>query len=223
MLFAIAETLPLSLGVALSPVPVAAALLLLPTGAQRNRAPAFLLGWVLGIVIVGLITVLAPGLETSSGEPTVISRWLQLGLGIVLLSLAMRHWFRRSKHYDPKEPAFFRKLESLDFWHTVVAGTVLMAANPMNLALIVAASNLLDTRQLAPVAQAIALAFFVMGASSFIAVPILAYHLSPERMIKVLVSGRNRLVRNNDAILGALLFMFGAALIANGTKALVAT
>mgnify|MGYP001817428291 FL=1 len=187
------------------------------------KRQAFLLGWVLGIVIVGLITVLAPGLETSSGEPTVISRWLQLGLGIVLLSLAMRHWFRRSKDYDPKEPAFFRKLESLDFWHTVVAGTVLMAANPMNLALIVAASNLLDTRQLAPVAQAIALAFFVMGASSFIAVPILAYHLSPERMIKVLVSGRNWLVRNNDAILGALLFMFGAALIANGTKALVAT
>jgi hypothetical protein len=223
MLFAIAETLPLSLGVALSPVPVAATLLLLPTGAQRNRAPALLLGWVLGIVIVGLITVLAPGLETSSGEPTVISCWLQLGLGIALLSLAMRHWLRRSKDYDRKEPAFFRKLESLDFWHTVVAGTVLMAANPMNLALIVAASNLLDTRQLAPVAQAIALAFFVMGASSFIAVPILAYHLSPERMIKVLVSGRNWLVRNNDAILGALLFMFGAALIANGTKALVAT
>jgi hypothetical protein len=42
-------------------------------------------------------------------------------------------------------------------------------------------------------------------------------------MIKVLASGRNWLVRNNDAILGALLFMFGAALIANGTKALVAT
>ena len=65
MLVATGETLALSFGVASSPVPVA--LLTLPTGEQRNRAPALLLGWILPILLMELVVVLAPGLELLSG------------------------------------------------------------------------------------------------------------------------------------------------------------
>ena len=69
---AISSSLPMAVGVALSPIPVAAILVILMSARAATNAPAFLLGWMAGILTIGLIVSLMPGLLTARGEPTVI-------------------------------------------------------------------------------------------------------------------------------------------------------
>ncbi len=47
----IGEILPLALGVAISPIPIIAAILMLLSPKARVTSVGFLLGWVLGIVV----------------------------------------------------------------------------------------------------------------------------------------------------------------------------
>ncbi|PJI52618.1 hypothetical protein CTI14_39490 [Methylobacterium radiotolerans] len=58
----IGEILPLAVGVAISPVPIIAAILMLLSPKARVTSVGFLLGWIAGIVVaVGLFTLLSAG------------------------------------------------------------------------------------------------------------------------------------------------------------------
>jgi Sap, sulfolipid-1-addressing protein len=46
---AIGQSLPLAIGVALSPVPIIAVVLMLTTPRARANGPAFVLGWLVGL------------------------------------------------------------------------------------------------------------------------------------------------------------------------------
>jgi hypothetical protein len=52
---AIGQSLPLAIGVALSPIPIIAVVLMLTTPRARANGPAFVLGWLLGLGLVGAV------------------------------------------------------------------------------------------------------------------------------------------------------------------------
>jgi hypothetical protein len=58
---AIGDLLPAAVGVALSPVPIVAVILMLGTPRARSNGPAFAAGWVAGLVTVGVIVLLVAG------------------------------------------------------------------------------------------------------------------------------------------------------------------
>ena len=68
---AIGEILPLAVGVALSPLPIVAVVLMLVTPRARVNGPAFVVGWLVGLAVVGAIVLLAAsGADASEeGEP----------------------------------------------------------------------------------------------------------------------------------------------------------
>ena len=49
---AIKQSLPFAFGIALSPLPIAAIIMILMSARARTNAPAFLLGWFLGLLLV---------------------------------------------------------------------------------------------------------------------------------------------------------------------------
>ena len=219
MLLAIAETLPLSLGVALSPVPVAVALLLLPTGEQPNRAPALLLGWILAVLLVVLVVLLAPGLESPDGVPTKPTGYLRLVLGIALLVLAARQWkLRAPPGSEPELPPLIGKLTRTGSGRVVFLGALLFAANPMNLLLVAAAANILDTSMLDPAEQTVVVILFTAGAGSSIALPVIGYWLLQDRARLRLGYARDWLLRHNTIIVTSLLLAFGMLLVVSGTQ-----
>jgi threonine/homoserine/homoserine lactone efflux protein len=55
---AIGQVLAFGVGVALSPVPIIAVVLMLATPKGRVNGPAFLAGWILGLAVVGTIVLL---------------------------------------------------------------------------------------------------------------------------------------------------------------------
>lgn len=58
---AIGGSLPLAIGIAISPIPIIAVVLMLTTPRAKINGPAFLLGWLLGLGIVGTIVLTIAG------------------------------------------------------------------------------------------------------------------------------------------------------------------
>ena len=61
MLEAIGAILPFGIGVALSPVPIIAVILMLVSAKARVNGPMFIVGWMVGLAIVGIIVLAVAG------------------------------------------------------------------------------------------------------------------------------------------------------------------
>ena len=95
---AIGEILTPALGVALSPFPIVAVILMLTSGRGRANGPAFAVGWVLGLAaVVGILLAIAGwiGIEPGGDGPSTTASVVRLALGIGLLVLAIRKWQSR--------------------------------------------------------------------------------------------------------------------------------
>jgi len=216
LLAAIVYSLPMAVGVALSPLPIAAVVTIL-LSARPNNAPAFLLGWIIGILCIGGIVFLIPGLDTARGEPTALSGWIRLALGGVLLVLAVWQWRQRPSADDPVEaPKVLSKLDSISAGRTVIMGFLLSSFNPKNLVLTFAGAAAIDASMATPSQQAIALALYAVVASLSVGIPIMGYVLFTERARTVLADWKDWLIRNNASVVAVLLMVFGALIIGNG-------
>lgn len=83
---------------ALSPIPIIAVVLLLTTPRARTNGPAFVLGWLLGLGVVGAVVLALAGSGDAgqNGQPATWVSWLKLLLGVLLL-VAVRQ-FRARPH-----------------------------------------------------------------------------------------------------------------------------
>ena len=67
---AIGQMLPTAVGVAISPFPIVAVVLMLVTPRGKSNGLAFLLGWLVGLVIVGAVVLsVASGVDARDGRP----------------------------------------------------------------------------------------------------------------------------------------------------------
>src|ERR1700761_7364160 len=91
---AIGQSLSFGVGVAISPVPIIAVVLMLTTARARVNGPAFLLGGAAGLAALGTIVLLVSSgaSASSSGKPATWVSILKLVLGAVLLLVAVKQW-----------------------------------------------------------------------------------------------------------------------------------
>src|SRR5437660_8965021 len=108
----IGQMLPLAIGVALSPLPIIAVILILTTPAARANGIAFTVGWILGsLVVCGILSLLLHGVNNAQGSPSTIARIVGLILGLLLLFLAIRQWRSRPKEGEtPPTPKWLQTL-----------------------------------------------------------------------------------------------------------------
>jgi threonine/homoserine/homoserine lactone efflux protein len=139
----IGQVLPLAVGVALSPVPIIAVVLMLVTPRARVNGPAFVVGWIVGLGIVGAIVlaVADPADATSDGQPATWVDVLKLILGLLLLPVALKQW-RGRPHGDgePATPKSMGAIEGFGPGKALIAGGILAGANPKNTLLAIAAA-----------------------------------------------------------------------------------
>lgn len=165
---AIGELLPTAVGVAISPLPIVAVVLMLVSARGRANGVAFLAGWVVGIAGAGTILLLvASGAGAhDDGQPADWVSWLKLLLGVGLLLLATRQW--RGRPHGGEEPPTPKWMGALDAFTPVKAGgaaIVLSALNPKNLLLIVAGMAAIAQNGIPGGEQAVALVVFTLVAS----------------------------------------------------------
>ena len=89
----------MAVGIALSPVPIIAVMLMLTTARARVNGPAFVVGWPLGLGIIGVVVLAIAGSAavSSSGAPATWVSWLEIVLGVLLLLVAVRQFRGRPR------------------------------------------------------------------------------------------------------------------------------
>jgi hypothetical protein len=213
---AIGGVLPEAVGVALSPVPIIAVILMLVTPRARVNAPAFALGWVAGLAAVGVIVlaIASPADANDDGAPATWVSVLKLVLGLLLLLFAVRQ--SRGRPHGGKEAAAPRFMSAVDAFtpaKSAGAGVVLSAANPKNLLLAVAAAAAIAQTGISAGEQAVAYAVFAVIGTVGVAAPVVIYFALGDRAGPILDDLKGWMSRNNAVIMTVLLLVIGAKLI----------
>jgi threonine/homoserine/homoserine lactone efflux protein len=220
---AIGQVLPFAVVVALSPIPIIGVVLMLGTPRAHSNGPAFILGWLIGLTLVGtIILVVASGASASeSGEPASWVGVLKLVLGALLLLLAVKQWRGRPRgDADAALPGWMRTVDHFTPGRAVAMGVALSAINPKNLVLTVGAAAAIAQTGLGTGDQAIALAVFVLVATLGPGLPVAIYFLMSERAARVLDDLKEWLGHHNAAIMTVILLVIGVKLIGDGISAL---
>src|SRR4051794_10253770 len=90
---AIGDFLPSAVGVAISPLPIIAVVLMLVTPRGRLNGPLFVVGWAFGLGIVGtIVLVVADGAGATDDAGATWVDVLFLVLGVLLILIAAKQW-----------------------------------------------------------------------------------------------------------------------------------
>lgn len=225
MLQAVGEFLPAAVGIAISPIPIVAVVLMLTSARGRVNGPAFLVGWVVGILVAGTVVLLAAGAIGGSedGQPARWVSWATLLLGFSLLHMAYRQ-FRSRPHGDdePVTPKWVGALDTFTAAKAAAAGVALSAVNPKNLILIVAGMSAIAQAGLPAGEQAVDLLVFTLIASLGAATPVFIYFALGERSADLLARLKTWMARNNAVILSIILLVIGVKLVGDAIAGLSA-
>jgi hypothetical protein len=203
-------------GVAVSPFPIVAVILLLSTPAGRRNGGAFIIGWLVGLGALGAIVLLiaGPAGATSEGGPATWVGWLKLVLGLLLLLLAIAQWRHRPASADQATmPKWMAKLDTIRVGGAAGLGALLAAGNPKNGTLTIAAAASIAGTGASAAGQAVAMALFVLIGSLGVLAPVGVYLFAGETAVHTLSSWRTWFIANNTAIMAVLFFVIGIKLV----------
>jgi hypothetical protein len=220
----IGDILPQAIAVAISPLPIIAVILMLFSKRARSNGPAFLLGWITGLAIVGSVVLLLAqaGKIEESGAPSVASYVLKLALGLLFFFLAFRNWKKRPKHGETAAmPSWMATIDSFTAPKSFGMAALLSGVNPKNLALAISASLAIAQAGLSGGQSWLALVVFVLIASISIAAPVLYYLLAGASAEKTLSGWKSWLTANNSTVMIVLFIVLGAKMIGDGLGGLI--
>ena len=216
---AIGDTLTLALGIAISPIPIIAVILMLLSPKARVTSVGFLLGWVLGVVVAvtafTLLSSLLPEESTDASQP--VRGTIQLLLGVGLLVLAAAQWRKRPKDgAEPVLPKWMQAIDTITFPKALGLGFLLSAVNPKNLLLAASAGVTIGSAGLDAGSTVVVIAIFTLIAASTVLVPVVGYLIAAEKLRGPLDALRGWLAKENAVIMAVLLLVIGVAIIGKG-------
>lgn len=218
MLDVLGETLPLAVGIALSPVPILAVVLLLVAPNKGSAGAAFLAGRLLGVVlVVGLFAVVSDVIELSSGGASPFVAVTRIIVGAALAFLAVGKWSRRpGPEEEPELPGWMSSIEDSTPGRGFGLAILLSVANPKELLLGLGAGFTLGSAGLPIGTTIVAVLIFTLIACLSVVTPVVAFLAAGERMPGPLEAVRTLLVRHNTVIMSVVLLIIAAALIGGG-------
>jgi hypothetical protein len=211
--------IPLGLVIALSPITVIPAVLVLQAPRPRPSGLAFLAGWVLGLAALTALAVAASGmLGGLHKSPPTWASWLRVILGAALILFGIYRWLTRHRHTE--SPAWMRSFASITPARAGITGAVLVVIRPDVLLICVPAGLAIGGSALDVVDDWMAAAFFVAIAASTVAIPILAYAAAGHRLDDAMARLKDWMEKNNAALMAAILVVIGLMVLYNGVHAL---
>jgi Sap, sulfolipid-1-addressing protein len=213
---AIARSLALAIGVAFSPVPITAVVLMLTTAHAKVNGLAFVLGWLFSLGIIGTIVlcISGPAGARGSDELRTSVSWLEIALGTLLFLVAI-HQFRRHPRAQKQVPMLKGTGTVSNFSARVafVSGALLVGANPKNLLLAVAGATAVAQTGIAGAQQAIAYLSFAVIAAIGVGAPVLIYLAMGRRSQDLFARLQAYIGRHRAVITSVLCLIVSATLI----------
>jgi threonine/homoserine/homoserine lactone efflux protein len=220
---AIGQVLSLGIGVALSPAPIIAVVLMLAGPRGRANGPAFLAGWVVGIAALGTIVLLVASSASASehGGPATWVSIIKIILGLLLVLLAVRQWRGRPRgDASPELPKWMKTVDTFTPGRSVAMGATLSSVNPKNLLLVVGAATAIAQTGASTADQTVALIVFIVIATLGVGAPVAIYYLMGDRATKILADLHDWMARENATIMAVICLIIGAKLIGDAISAL---
>jgi hypothetical protein len=222
---AIGGALPLAIGVALSPVPIIAVVLMLTTRRARLNGPLFLLGWLAGLAAVGAIVlcVAGPAGASSSGSPATWVSWGKVALGLLLLLVAVRQFRRRPKDGARAPlPQWMARIDGIKPLAACGLAALLAGVNPKNLLLAVGGAASIAQTGISGGEQALAYLVFALVGTLGVGSPVVIYFALGPRADKLLAGLKDWMGEHNAVIMSVLCLVIGVKLIGDAISGLTA-
>lgn len=212
----VASIIPHAVAVALSPMPIAALILLLLSNKARANSIAFLIGWVLALFInVGLFMWLFKEAPASTGEKSTVSIIISIALGVFLLWLALKEWKSRPKPgVTPKMPKWMEMLVNFSPAKAFLVAFGLVTINAKNTVLDIATGVQIGQGASSLTEGFWVLTIYVFVASLTILFPTIAFLILGNKMNNQLNVLKEWTLENNATILFVLFLYLGVSILA---------
>lgn len=215
----IGDILPLALGIAISPIPIIAAILMLLSPRAKGTSIGFFLGWVLGIVVALVVFILLASVITPADpdEPQPVAGVIKLLLGALMLALSVKQWRGRPQGDDePTLPSWMAAIDQFTVAKGLGLGFLLSAVNPKNLLMGAGAGMTIGSAGLTTGGTVITVIVFTVIAAASVAIPVIGYLLASQAMAAPLQSLRVWLLHNNATVMAVLLLVIGVTMLGKG-------
>ena len=213
---AIGQMLPFAIGIAISPIPIVAIVLMLGTRNAKSDSLAFLVGWLGAMALAGVILLAIAGSAdvTENGAPSDSSSTLKVVLGVVLLGLAVKQWRKRpAPGEEPEMPKWMDAIEEFTPVKSAGLGVLVSVVNPKNLILMVGGATAIAQTEVSGADQAIAWIIFMVIATIGVAAPIVIYFAMGDKAAGILADLKAWMAHHNAAIMAVILVIIGVKLI----------
>lgn len=217
----VAEILPYAVAVALSPMPIAALILMLLSEKAKTNSIAFTLGWILGLAI--MVFVASSIFGASESEVKTVTHFsfktlIELSLGTLLLGLALVQWRKRTKPgQTPSMPKWMSAIESFSPIKSFAVGISIAIINvknaPMGIAVGSVVSNTGNDGSTAFIA-------YLLLATSTITIPTIGFLVFGKRLQGDLENLKTWLILNNATIMFVLFLILGMVLISKSLESI---
>jgi hypothetical protein len=183
------ELMLIAVAVALDPLPLTAFLVVLPSKRGARKGAAFVFGWLVSLAIVVAITILATGNDPPKPAtvPSLAALAVKIVLGVILVTIAVRHIRARGRPKPPKKPPKWEAhVDSMSPWFALALGPTLQPW-----VLIGAGVTVVLEAKLSSGGSFLVLALYcVLASSSYLALEIYAV-VRPARSQELLATCRN--------------------------------
>ncbi|ORV40185.1 hypothetical protein AWC00_16065 [Mycobacterium conspicuum] len=215
----LSKLVPLGLVIAISPITVIPAVLVLHTPRPRPASLALLIGWVLGLVALTAAFVGASNLLTGlQHQPPRWASLLRLVLGSALLAFGIYTWLTRRR--PRRTPVWLRSFSKLTPVRAGVTGAVLAVVRLEVVAMCAAAGLAIGTAGLTVAGVWASGLVFVAVSASTVAVPIVAFLAAGDRLDEPLERLKVWMEDNHAAMMAVILVVIGLIVLYNGIHAL---
>ena len=217
MLELIAELVPQAIGMAASPLPLIAVLVMILSPNGRGRSIGFAVGRVLAVLATVLAVAALSEFATQGSGGSRVGAALRLLLGVGLILLAISKLLSRPKGAaDPKTPGWMQALDDMPPAKALRTGFLVTAINPKELIFGIAAGVVIGSASIPLGMVSAALLIYTAIATITVVVPVVAYLLLGAPVRRVLEPVRTWLVRYYSIIVAAVLAIIGAVMIGKG-------
>ncbi len=215
----LAKLIPLALVIAISPITVIPAVLVLHAPRPRPASLAFLGGWLFGLAALTAVFVAASDvLGDLHGTPPTWASWVRVVLGSALIAFGVFRWLRRHRKTDP--PRWMRPFAKLTPVRAGLTAAALAPLRPEVLIICATAGLAIGTGGFGVAGGWIAGAVFVAISASTVAIPVLAYLAAGDRLEDELARLKDWMEQNHASLEAVILVLIGLMVLYNGIHAL---
>ena len=213
------QLIPLALVVALSPLTIIPAIVLvLQSDRARATGLAFLFGWLLGLAATTAVFVQLPRLLDGLNRPAPTwAAWVRITLGVALVAFGVWRWLTRDR--ATKQPAWLNRLTRMTPAGAAAVGVGLILVNPKVLVMNAGAGLVIGTSGLGVPGALLAVAYYTVIAGSTVLIPILAYAIAGERVDHQLERVKHWMERQHAVLMAGFLAVVGLLLVYTGIRA----